>query len=142
MAKGQERARASTKTATSAVKAKGTASLAAMAARLLEQGTAESLEFVASPARTRPTTRAAAAATKPVVFNCSNPNCIVGITSGTLNIVFVGTGGATMPTGSFPIFWRVQGTGAFTVTVQSGGTLSSPIASTAPDAGVRTLTVV
>jgi hypothetical protein len=78
---------------------------------------------------------------RPVIFKCTNAGCLVGVTAGTLNIVFSGTGGASMPVGSYPIFWRVQGSGAFMLTVEEGGTLSSPVESTAPDAGTRTLTV-
>lgn len=77
---------------------------------------------------------------KPVTFSCSNPNCIVGIASGASTIAFTGTGGMLFPVGVSPIFWRVQGTGTFTITT-AGGSLDAPIASEAPDAGTRDLTV-
>jgi hypothetical protein len=126
-------------------KATGPRRVVSMAVQLLTRGLSESAEHEAANAlavrAARGAPRAAvAAAAKAVVFSCSNPNCVVGITAGTINIVFVSTGGATMPVGSFPIFWRVQGTGPFAVTVQ-GAALSSPINSVAPDAGIRTLTV-
>jgi hypothetical protein len=106
----------------------------AMLTRLREDSVAA---FAATSTSTGPV---AAADMAPVTFTCSNPGCIVGITVGTINIVFVGTGGAHLPVGASLMFWRVQGSGALAITA-TGGSLSSPISSTAPDAGMRTLTV-
>lgn len=82
---------------------------------------------------------AIAADKKAVTFSCSNPQCLVGITVGSINIVFTGTGGSLFPAGSFVAHWRVKGSGAFTIT-SAGATLSA-VASTAPDAGLASLLV-
>ena len=82
----------------------------------------------------------AAATAKKVDFKCSNPSCIVGITIGASDITFVGEGAAMLPPGTHTMFYRVQGNGAYRLTV-TNATLSAPISSTAPDAGVRMLTV-
>ena len=78
---------------------------------------------------------------KPVTFICSNAACIVGITSGPLNLVFSGSGAALFPVGTSPLFFRIKGPKApVTVSVQ-GGTLAPPIAGTPAFGGFTTLTV-
>jgi len=81
-----------------------------------------------------------AATLKRVDFRCSCPDCIVGITAAHVDLVFIGSGGDNFPVGSYNLFYRVQGDGAFTITV-TGATLSAPIDGTAPEAGVRVITV-
>ena len=86
--------------------------------------------------------RAAAAATKIVTFTCSNPACLVGITSGTLNFAFVGSGAASFPVGNSPIFYRVQGPAKPVTITTQGGTLNPPIVGTPSFGGFTTVTVV
>lgn len=82
---------------------------------------------------------AAVPAQKAVTFTCSNAQCLVGITVGSVNVVFTGTGGSLFPVGTAVAHWRVKGTGKFSVTA-TGATLG-PIASTAPDAGLANFVV-
>jgi len=85
---------------------------------------------------------AAAAGLKPVTFTCSNAGCLVGISSGSLNLVFSGSGAAMFPVGASTIFYRIQGPKTAVTLTTTGGTLSAPIAGTPPFGGMRTLTVV
>lgn len=82
---------------------------------------------------------AAAPAQKAVTFTCSNAQCLVGITVGSVNVVFTGSGGSLFPVGSGVAHWRVKGAGKFSITA-SGATLSA-ISSTAPDAGLASFVV-
>lgn len=83
----------------------------------------------------------ATAAAKPVTFICSNPACLVGITSGPVNIVFSGSGGAMFPVGTSPLFYRVQGPKKSCTVTAQGGTLGAPIQGTPAFGGMTTLTV-
>ena len=82
----------------------------------------------------------AVAAMVSVTFNCSNPNCIVGITAAHVDIAFRNSETVDLPIGSYSLFYRVQGAGQFAVTA-TGAQLSHPIAGTAPDGGVRAIQV-
>jgi hypothetical protein len=84
----------------------------------------------------------AEAAMAPVTFTCSSPNCVVGLTAAHASAVLRGTQPETilLPMGTFSLFYRVQGAGAFAVAV-AGGQLSAPIAGAAPDGGVRVIQV-
>lgn len=84
---------------------------------------------------------AAAQALKVVTFTCSNAGCLVGITSGPLNLVFSGSGAAMFPVGNSPLFYRVQGPKTPVTVAVTGGTLSSPIAGLPAFGGMTTLTV-
>jgi hypothetical protein len=83
----------------------------------------------------------AAAALKVVTFTCSNPACLVGITSGPLNFAFQGSGAAAFPVGNSPISFRVRGPARPVTLTAQGGTLNPPIAGTPSFGGFTTLTV-
>ena len=88
------------------------------------------------------TTGAAAPATsKTITFSCSNPNCLVGITSGPLNFAFSGSAAASFPVGDSPIFFRIQGPGTPVTLTTQGGTLTPAVAGTPAFGGFTTLTV-
>ena len=84
---------------------------------------------------------ATAAAGKTVTFACSNLACLVGITSGSLNLVFHGSGAAQFPSGPSTIFFRVQGPKNPATVAVTGGTLNAPISGTPAFGGMRILTV-
>ena len=89
---------------------------------------------------------AAPTAVKAITFTCSNPGCLVAITSGLIHFVFSASGGANFPVGTSTVFHGVQGppNQPFAITIQ-GGTLDFPINGTlSPQGkagGMRKLTV-
>ena len=78
---------------------------------------------------------------KVVTFTCSNPNCVVGITSGSLNFAFTGSGAASFPVGQSDIFFRIKGASQPVTLTTQGGTLSPPVAGKPTFSGLTTLTV-
>jgi hypothetical protein len=78
------------------------------------------------------------AAQKEVTFTCTNPACQANITIG--GVSFPAGTPISLDPGKHNVFFSVSGSGAYKLTV-SGGTLSAPIDSHAPDTGVRALTV-
>lgn len=118
---------------------------AAQVRALLDEMSAASMESAGDSARGGGLAAAvapeasAAGEKKAVTFTCSNLQCLVGITVGSTNVVFAGTGGSLFSTGAFIAHWRVKGSGAFKITA-TGATLS-PISSTAPDAGLANFVV-
>lgn len=85
---------------------------------------------------------AAAVTRKLVTFTCSNANCVVGITSGTLNFAFTGSGAAEFPVGQSDIFFRIRGSRQPVTLTTQGGTLTPPVTGTPTFSGFTTLTVV
>jgi hypothetical protein len=81
---------------------------------------------------------AAFAAQQSVTFTCSNPACQANITIG--GVSFPAGTPISLDPGKHIVFYSVSGGGAYDLTA-TGGTLSAPISSQAPDTGVRTLTV-
>jgi hypothetical protein len=84
----------------------------------------------------------AAGESQVVTFACSNPACLVGITSGRLNFAFSGSGAASFPIGRSAVTFRVQGPRRTVTVSAAGGTLDPPIAGVPPFGGFTTLTVV
>lgn len=78
---------------------------------------------------------------RPVTFSTGSNNHFVGITAGLISGSGPNTISLMLPSGDYPIHWRVTGTGPFTLTAD-GATLATPIASEAPDAGVVGISVV
>ncbi|MEQ1758231.1 MAG: hypothetical protein ABL986_07930 [Vicinamibacterales bacterium] len=93
-----------------------------------------------SVAALAPTMTFAEAAMKAVTFTCSNPSSILGITAAHVSVPIIGSRTVNLPFGTFSLFWRIQGSGPFTVTV-NGAQISAPIAGTGTDAGVRVIQV-
>jgi hypothetical protein len=74
--------------------------------------------------KAKPTARVSA---KAVIFSCDNPGCVVGITAKTVSFVFIGTGGANIPLGSYLLFYRVRGNSGDEFTITAEGATMDPI---------------
>jgi hypothetical protein len=78
------------------------------------------------------TKTAAKAGGKVVIFTCDNPGCVVGITAKTVSFVFIGTGGADLPLGSYLLFYRVRGNSGDAFTITAEGATMEPIVDEIP----------
>jgi hypothetical protein len=70
---------------------------------------------------------------KPVIFFCDNPGCVVGLKAKTVSIVFIGTGGANLPLGSYFLFYRVRGNSGDEFTITAEDAAMEPIVDRIPD---------
>jgi hypothetical protein len=77
---------------------------------------------------------------RPVTFSTGSNNHFLGITAGLISGSGPNAVSLLLPVGSYPIHWRVTGSGAFTLTA-AGAALAAPISSVAPDAGPVGITV-
>jgi len=78
----------------------------------------------AAAKKAKPTAKVSA---KAVIFSCDNPGCVVGITAKKVSFVFIGTGGANIPLGSYLLFYRVRGNSDDKFTITAEGATMDPI---------------